>query len=92
MNTGSTYPESNGTKIFTGARLEIPQRTRIFKVNCCLKVHNAPLKVFSPILGKAALIETIDSIQNGAASLIWSDSIVFTENRVTSTNNIHAGT
>ena len=31
--------------------IEIPQRTRIFKVNCCLKVHKAPLKLVSPISG-----------------------------------------
>ena len=27
------------------------QRARIFKVNCCLKVHNAHLNLASPILG-----------------------------------------
>ena len=27
----------------------MPQRARIFKVNCCLKVHNAHLKLLSPI-------------------------------------------
>ena len=27
--------------IYTG-RIEIPQRTHNFQVNCCLKVHNAP--------------------------------------------------
>ena len=29
----------------------MPQRARTFKVNCCLKVHNAHLNLLSPILG-----------------------------------------
>ena len=33
------------------SRIKIPQWTRIFKVNCCLKVHNAHLKLASPISG-----------------------------------------
>ena len=32
--------------------IEIPQRARIFKANCCLKVHNAHLMFASPILDK----------------------------------------
>ena len=32
-------------------RIEIPQRTHSFQANCCLKVHNAPLKLPSPISG-----------------------------------------
>ena len=31
--------------------MEIPQRTHIFKINCCLKVHNAHLKLASSISG-----------------------------------------
>ena len=31
--------------------IEMPQRSRTFKVNCCLKVHNAHLKLLSPISG-----------------------------------------
>ena len=31
--------------------IEILQRTCNFQVNCCLKVHNAPLKLPSPISG-----------------------------------------
>ena len=31
--------------------IEIPQRAHIFKVNCCLKVHNVHLKLASPISG-----------------------------------------
>ena len=34
----TTYDERYSTKTFVR---EIPQRARIFKVNCCLKVHNA---------------------------------------------------
>ena len=29
----------------------MPQRARTFKVDCCLKVHNAHLKLLSPISG-----------------------------------------
>ena len=32
-------------------RNEIPYRTPIFKANSCLKVHNAHLKLASPISG-----------------------------------------
>ena len=32
--------------------IEIPQRTRIFKANYCLKVHNAHIKLASPIYRK----------------------------------------
>ena len=32
-------------------RIEIPQRTRFFPANCCLKVHNAPSNLESPISG-----------------------------------------
>ena len=31
--------------------IEILQRAHIFKVNCCFKVHNANLKLASPISG-----------------------------------------
>ena len=31
--------------------IEMPQRARAFQVNCCLKVHNAHLKLLSPISG-----------------------------------------
>ena len=31
--------------------IEMPQRGHTFQVNCCLKVHNAHLKLLSPILG-----------------------------------------
>ena len=31
--------------------IEMPQRARTLKVNCCLKVHNAHLKLLSPISG-----------------------------------------
>ena len=31
--------------------IEIPQRSRTFQANCCLKVHNAHLKLLSPISG-----------------------------------------
>ena len=31
--------------------IEIPQRARTFKVNYCLKVHNAHQKLLSPISG-----------------------------------------
>ena len=31
--------------------IEIPQRGRIFMANCCLKVHNAQLKLVSPVSG-----------------------------------------
>ena len=30
---------------------EMPQRARTFQVNCCLKVHNAHLKLLSSISG-----------------------------------------
>ena len=42
------YPESHSTKTRTR---EMPQRARIFKVNCHLKVHNAHLNLLSPISG-----------------------------------------
>ena len=29
----------------------MPQRARTFQINCCLKVHNAHLKLLSPISG-----------------------------------------
>ena len=32
--------------------IEMPQRTRNFNVNCCLKVHNAHLNLLSPIRDK----------------------------------------
>ena len=32
-------------------RIEILQRVYIFKANCCLKAHNAHLKLASPISG-----------------------------------------
>ena len=32
-------------------RIEIPQRTHIFPTKCCLEVHNAPLKLVSPLSG-----------------------------------------
>ena len=32
--------------------IEMPQCARIFKVNCCLKVHNAHLQILSPIWDK----------------------------------------
>ena len=35
-----------------GRTIEIPQCTRIFKVNCCLKVHNVQLKIALSISGK----------------------------------------
>ena len=35
--------------------IEILQRACIFKANCCLKVHNAPLKLASPIRDKDLL-------------------------------------
>ena len=53
-NPGSAT--GNGTKTFTGTRLEIPQHAIIFKANCCLKFHNVLLKVFLPILGYTDLI------------------------------------
>ena len=31
--------------------IEIPQRTHIFKADHCLKVHNVPFKLASPIAG-----------------------------------------
>ena len=31
--------------------IEIPQRARIFKANRCSKIHNAHLKLASPISG-----------------------------------------
>ena len=31
--------------------MEIPQRTRIYQANHYLKIHNAPLKLPSPISG-----------------------------------------
>ena len=31
--------------------IEMTQRAHTFQVNCCLKVHNARLKLLSPILG-----------------------------------------
>ena len=34
-----------------GRTMEIPQRTHIFKVNCCLKVHSVHLKLAFPISG-----------------------------------------
>ena len=35
--------------------IEILQRPHIFKINCCLKVHNAHLKLASPISGIRSL-------------------------------------
>ena len=35
--------------------IEMPQCARTFQVNCCLKVHNAHLKLLSPISGKDIL-------------------------------------
>ena len=37
--------------------IEIPQRNRIFKANCCLKVYNVHLKWASSILGKKQKIK-----------------------------------
>ena len=45
-----TYPEVDSTKTI-GKTIEIPQSILIFKVNCCLKVHNAHLKLAWPTLG-----------------------------------------
>ena len=39
------YPENAVNR----KKIEIPQRNRIFKACHCLKIHNAPLKLLSPI-------------------------------------------
>ena len=38
------YPESHSKKTLRRI-IEIPQRTRIFKANCCLNIHKAHLKL-----------------------------------------------
>ena len=40
--------------MFVGEGQKILQRTRIFKANCCLKVHNAHLNLAAPISGKVS--------------------------------------
>ena len=44
-----TYPGKRNTKART---IEFPKCAHIFKVNCCLKVHNAHFKIASPIRDK----------------------------------------
>ena len=39
-------------RTISGRTIEIPQCTRISKVNCCLKVHSAYLKLAPPISDK----------------------------------------
>ena len=40
MNFQKKKDVNHSSKREKGETLEIPQRTRIFKANCCLKVHN----------------------------------------------------
>ena len=46
-----TYPGNALHEDVNRRTTETPQRTRNFKASHCLKVHNAPLKLPSPILG-----------------------------------------
>ena len=43
---------SQNTQYKNRRTIELPQRTRIFKINCCLKIHNALLKLASQISDK----------------------------------------
>ena len=47
----TTYPESRSNKDVFRRTIEMPQRARLLKGNCCLKVHNAHQKLLSPISG-----------------------------------------
>ena len=47
----------------------MPQRARTFKVNCCLNVHNAHLKLLSPISGYATYLLPIVNLYNGVMHL-----------------------
>ena len=42
--------------------IEIPQRTRIIKDNCSLKVHNAPLKLASQFRDNLSMIISYDHL------------------------------
>ena len=41
----------DSTKTIYDRTIEIPQRTRIFKADCCLEVHNVHLKLALTISG-----------------------------------------
>ena len=45
------YPEIQQYKDIYRRTIEMPQRAHIFKVDCCLDVHNAHLKLLLPISG-----------------------------------------
>ena len=45
QNILEAYPEMDSTKTFYRRTIQIPQSTRNFKGNCCLKVHNVHLNV-----------------------------------------------
>ena len=47
-----SYPESALHKDVNGRRIEIPQSTRILKVNHCLMVHNVHFKLVLSISNK----------------------------------------
>ena len=41
----------------------MPQHACTFKVNCCLKIHNAHLKLLSPISGYVSKVNTVEQVQ-----------------------------
>ena len=48
----------------------MPQCARTFKVNCCLKIHNAHLKLLSPISGYALGKQEAQTLGGGGGSVI----------------------
>ena len=45
MNDPSSYPENALNQQVNKRAIELPQRTRTFKANHCVKVHNIPFKL-----------------------------------------------
>ena len=64
----SAYPEKPQYKDVYIWAIEILQRAHIFKANCCLKVHNAHLKLALPISGQVDLLSLIRMLRPDSLS------------------------
>ena len=63
-----TYPGKHNTKART---VEFPKCAHIFKVNCCLKVHNAHFKISSPIREKPFRTSVMTCSTRGIRSRVF---------------------
>ena len=53
----------------------MPQRARTFKVNCCLNIHNAHLKILLPISGYGYTFATGPCIKYGQKEVAKPDNL-----------------